>query len=322
VETRFQVYEKNIRYVQDPFRITDMRPEERYQEIVNFNSQTLNVYRPAVDGVLLERRPVVFYIHGGGWTDNYAAWHDFVARSFTGEKGWITVIIDYRLTSFDVFAADPDCLTREACDANAGTRSKAAWYPDNIEDVAIAFEWVLDNIVANGGDAGRIVVFGHSAGAHLATLLTTHPDYAATLRPGIQGLVSMSGAFQLAELNKVFWASAVNQTFQGGIFNNDTELNEASAASYVDGDSKLPPIYLLYAEDELPSLTNQNLDFHDQLLDNNQRVTMTQLAGYGHVSEMEAVAYITETPTILIVDFIESVVPAFTYLPVLLRDAD
>ncbi|MFQ5426883.1 MAG: cyclase family protein, partial [Gaiellales bacterium] len=56
------------------------------------------------------------------------------------------------------------------------------------------------HIGENGGDANNVVVFGHSAGGHLASLLATHSNYASNLRPAIRGLISMSGAYALNDL--------------------------------------------------------------------------------------------------------------------------
>ena len=45
-------------------------------------------------------------------------------------------------------------------------------HPAQIQDVAAAFAWTVRHIAEYGGDTNRIYVGGHSAGAHLAALLT------------------------------------------------------------------------------------------------------------------------------------------------------
>ena len=44
-------------------------------------------------------------------------------------------------------------------------------FPGFLEDGARAMRWVRDNIAEYGGDPARIVVAGHSAGAHIAAML-------------------------------------------------------------------------------------------------------------------------------------------------------
>ena len=146
---RYIVYEESFLYT-TPFSITDLRPEARYANKESYELHSLMVFRPYTNGVLLQNRPVVFYVHGGGWTDGYAEWYSYTAKSLTGEMGWVTVVIDYRLTSDEVFVADEYCPDKVTCalTQNVPLRTKAAWYDDNISDVAAALyrSWALVGI--------------------------------------------------------------------------------------------------------------------------------------------------------------------------------
>ena len=150
------------------------------------------------------------------------------------------------------------------------------------------------------------MAFGHSAGGHLASLLTVHPSY-ANLRPAIRGLVSMSGAYALEGLNMAVFGSALDQTFHGGHQDNSAELAEASPATYVASGMALPPVYLLHAQGELPSLSEQTLGFKARLEAAGLPVRHDYLPGYTHTTEMEAIADVNAQPTALIVAFIEEV---------------
>jgi acetyl esterase/lipase len=287
-----------------------------YSDKEGYEIRSLTVYRPADEHGLLGHRPVVFFVHGGSWTDGYRGWYQFVATPFTGEEGWVTVVIDYRLTSDQVFIADQYCPDRNTCGLpeNESHRTKAAWYPDNIEDVAGALRWVVAHIDENGGDSGRIALFGHSAGGHLSSLLATSGDY-AELRPYIRGVVSMSGAYDLNDFNHAFWGNAITQTFHGG-FTNTAQLQEASPETYVVSGTVLPPFYVLYAEDDLLNLTEQALTFKNQLESMGDEVDISYLAGYGHYSEMEAIAHPDDPPTTLITGWLEGILQGRLYLPI------
>ena len=50
-------------------------------------------------------------------------------------------------------------------------------FPVFVEDSAKAVAWTKANIVAYGGDASRLFLLGHSAGAHIASLLVTDAHY-------------------------------------------------------------------------------------------------------------------------------------------------
>ena len=318
-DTTFAVYRQTFRYGMEPFLITDIRPDDRYADKEAYEMHTLTIYRAHDGQAFLQHQPVIFYVHGGGWTDGYAAWYAFVANSFTGEKGWVTVIIDYRLTSDQVFIADEYCPDRVICEqpANVVQRTKAAWYPDNIADVAKAYDWVVANIAHYGGDPNAIFVFGHSAGGHLASLLATHPAHALQ-RGSITGVVSMSGAYLLTEMQQTFWGSAISQTFEEG-FEDTQALLDASPATYVTATMALPPFYLLYAEDDLLNLTQQSLVFYSKLEQYGLPVEISYLPGYGHVSEMEAIGSIDETPTQLIIAWIAKLLRKRTYVPLIIR---
>jgi arylformamidase len=320
VSTTYDIYKQNFVYGSSDFLITDIRPEDRYSDKESYEIRSLTVYRAHDGQNWRENQPVVFFVHGGAWIDGYEDWYDFVSQSFTGEKGWMSGVIDYRLTSDEVFLADEYCPDRVTCNEPTSVtyRTKAAWYPDNIEDVASAFQWAVENISDNGGDADQIVLFGHSAGGHLVSLLTTHPDY-ETLRSSIKGVISMSGAYSLKELNMPIFGNAIDQTWQGGHVDNDSELDEASPATYIVPGMSLPPFYLLYCQLDLPSLYEQAIAFRIKLESLGLPVQCDYLLGYDHVSEMEAIADITEVPTSLIVSFIETVLQRKVHLPLVVR---
>lgn len=76
-----------------------------------------------------------------------------------------------------------------------------------------------------------------------------------------------------------------------------------------------PPFQILYAETELPSLTNQSIAFVNLLESHDLPVTYERLEGYDHVSEMTAIETI-ETPTALIIDFVTGILwPYHVHLP-------
>ncbi len=307
----YTIYQKDFVYGMAPFTVTDMRADDGskvYSDKEGYEIRSLSVYRPYDGQKLLDHRPVVFFVHGGGWTDGYKDWYQFVARPFTGEQGWVTVVIDYRLTSDQVFIADQYCPDRATCGLpeNESLRTKSAWYPDDINDVASAFQWVLHHIGGNGGNPNEVVLFGHSAGGHLVSLLAASDDYETSLRPKVEGVVSMSGAYDLNSFNHVFWGDVVSQTFQGGFSNYDL-LAEASPATYPVSGTVLSPFYLLYSENDLLNLTAQALQFDNLLESVGDNVTISYLPGYGHYSEMEAIAHPDEQPTQLIVQWIKGI---------------
>ncbi|MEV0583683.1 carboxylesterase family protein [Nonomuraea sp. NPDC050310] len=127
----------------------------------------LNVFTPDVTG----KRPVLVWIHGGGFVGGSAAspWYD--GASFNRD-GVVLVSVGYRL-GVEGF------LHLEGAPDNRG-----------VLDWVAALEWVRDNIAAFGGDPAQVTIAGQSAGGGaVLTLLAT---------PAAQGLfraaISVSGA--------------------------------------------------------------------------------------------------------------------------------
>jgi acetyl esterase/lipase len=114
---------------------------------------SLDVY-PTATGC---RRPVVVWVHGGGYRtgDKRNAVADKVR--WAHEHGWVLVSVNYRLTR----PGDPT----------------SARFPDHYDDVAAAIAWVRDHIGTHGGDRDRVAVLGHSAGADIVANVLVVPDH-------------------------------------------------------------------------------------------------------------------------------------------------
>ncbi|HMO54083.1 MAG TPA: carboxylesterase/lipase family protein [Tepidiformaceae bacterium] len=117
----------------------------------------LNVYTPAADG---RRRPVLYWIHGGGFTPGTAA-EPLYDGGPLAERGDVVVVsINYRLGAFGYLWLG-DHLPDAGLSANCGQL-----------DAIAGLEWVRDNIAAFGGDPENVTIFGESAGAaSVGTLL-------------------------------------------------------------------------------------------------------------------------------------------------------
>jgi para-nitrobenzyl esterase len=111
-----------------------------------------------------ERRPVMVWIHGGAFTRGSGATPTYDGEHLAS-KGVVVVTINYRLGIFG-FLAHPD-LTSERDVKASGNYA--------LLDMVKALEWVKQNIVAFGGDASRVTIFGESAGSFGVNLLQASP---------------------------------------------------------------------------------------------------------------------------------------------------
>jgi para-nitrobenzyl esterase len=121
----------------------------------------LNVWTPA--GAAGAPRPVIVWIHGGGFTGGATAEPPYDGRHFA-QQGVVLVSIAYRLGVFG-FLAHPD-LDRESHRPSGNYA---------LRDMIAALKWVRANIAHFGGDPQRVTIAGESAGGSAVSLLAVVP---------------------------------------------------------------------------------------------------------------------------------------------------
>ena len=121
----------------------------------------LNIWTPA-DAGPDARLPVLFYIHGGGFTGGCGHEKHFDGPAWP-TKGVVAVTINYRLGPLG-FACLPELSAEAGHTGNYG-----------LYDQLCALQWVHDNIAAFGGDPGRVTLMGQSAGAMSVQQLCLSP---------------------------------------------------------------------------------------------------------------------------------------------------
>ncbi len=138
-------------------------------------AQTLDVYVPKrpTSG----RRPLVVFWYGGRWTEGDKADYKFVGAALAG-LGCVVVLPNYRHY--------PEV--------------KLAGF---MADAALAAQWAVERGTEYGADPQRLYLMGHSAGAHIAALVTLDTRYfAATAKPipAITGVIGLSGPYDFLPL--------------------------------------------------------------------------------------------------------------------------
>jgi acetyl esterase len=108
----------------------------------------LDVWRPTN---VVGKRPIVFYVHGGGFRFLSKDTHWIMALMFA-RAGYLVFNVSYRLAPRHPF-------------------------PAAVEDVCDAWCFMVRNAGKYDGDLSRVVVAGESAGANLATTLTLAACY-------------------------------------------------------------------------------------------------------------------------------------------------
>jgi acetyl esterase/lipase len=136
--------------------------------------QRLDVYVPERGA---EPRPVVVFWHGGRWRYGDKADYRFVGAALA-ESGYVAMVANYR-------------------------HYPEVKMPGFMHDAALAALWSAAHAQEFGGAAQRLFLMGHSAGAHLAALVTLDPRYfaaAGQTAPRIAGVIGLSGPYDFLPL--------------------------------------------------------------------------------------------------------------------------
>lgn len=191
--------------------------------------QTMDVYLPPQP----KAAPVILMVHGGAWAfgdkGNSQVYENKVARWVT--RGFIFVSMNYPM----IPDSDPVQQADDVARAMAAAQAAAPGW---------------------GGDATRVILMGHSAGAHLVSLLNADPSRAARLgvKPWL-GTVSLdSGALDVPAIMQHEHFDLYDRAF-----GNDPALWQA--ASPVDHLTKDGPPWLGVCNSNRPASCGPNQEY-------------------------------------------------------------
>jgi len=139
---------------------TSARPQGWAQEpSLSEDCLYLNVWTP--DAVARARRPVMVWMHGGGYSIGSGSWPVYDGTALARRGDVVVVTVNHRLGILGFLDLKEQGGADFASSGNAGMLALVA-----------AFRWVRDNIASFGGDASNVTIFGESGGgAKVSTLL-------------------------------------------------------------------------------------------------------------------------------------------------------
>ncbi|HEV2578913.1 MAG TPA: carboxylesterase family protein [Acidobacteriaceae bacterium] len=173
----------------------------------------LNVWTPSPHARGHERRPVLFYIHGGAYNSGTVNSVLYDGTRLCRRGDVVVVTVNHRLNAFGyLYLAGVSADPKYADSGNVG-----------MLDLVLALRWVKDNIAAFGGDPTRVTIFGQSGGgAKCATLMAM---------PAAHGLfhrvMTMSGQQVTAAPEAIATARARDFLAKLGLTTSDATLRSA-----------------------------------------------------------------------------------------------
>ena len=131
----------------------------------------LNVWTPGLDQL---KRPVLVWIHGGGFSSGTGATPLYDGTSLAARGDAVVVTINYRLGALGFLNLNEITGGRIPSTGNEG-----------LQDQVMALRWVSENIDRFGGDPSRVTIFGESAGGMSVGTLMALPDAAGLFHRAI-----------------------------------------------------------------------------------------------------------------------------------------
>jgi para-nitrobenzyl esterase len=121
----------------------------------------LNVWTPGLNS---GRRPVMVWLHGGGFTGGSDGAPTYDGANLARKQDVVVVGINHRLNVFGYLYLGELGGEKYADSGNVG-----------MLDIVLALEWVRDNIAHFGGDPGNVTIFGESGGGGKVSTLMAMP---------------------------------------------------------------------------------------------------------------------------------------------------
>lgn len=195
---------------------------------VDPNLTSLDVYTPPAEAGSCEDRPLVVWIHGGGWHEgDRSEYMDDKIALFNG-AGFVFATINYRLTDTTVVPVGPQ-------------------YPVHNQDSADAVAWLVDHAPEFGIDPTRIAVLGHSAGGGITAAISTDESFLS--RNGlplttIRCAASMDGEGYDVVAGATFPDEFVSGSYQAAFGTDPAVWVEASPIGHVAPEKGIPRFFI------------------------------------------------------------------------------
>ncbi|MCL4746374.1 MAG: alpha/beta hydrolase [Burkholderiaceae bacterium] len=209
--------------------------------------QRLDVYVPQQRAVDWRPLPVLVFFHGGAWIRGDRSWLKFMAPAVTSMPA-IFVAGTYR-------------------------HAPAARWPAQYCDVRDAIRQVHERISEFGGDPARIVVGGHSAGGHLATLAILRGEI-----PPMRACFPVSSSFDLR------YGDVSPDSEEGRVYRFllAERSQDADASPILFAQGNRVPFHLSWGSADLARIIRTSEAMTTALRDDGCAVTTAIVSGAGH----------------------------------------
>jgi acetyl esterase/lipase len=215
--------------------------------------------------------PVLFQIHGGGWTIGTKDEQALPLMNQMASAGWVCVTTNYRL-------------------------SPAATFPEHLIDCKRALAWIREHVHEYGGDPSFVVATGGSAGGHLSALVALTPND-PEYQPGfeaadtrVQGCVPFYGVYDFVNRNGTHRHMGMIEFLEQRVLKGRRDeipemFDRASPITRVSAEA--PPFFVIHGELDALVPVAEAREFVRALREKSrERVVYAELPGAQHAFEL------------------------------------
>ncbi|XP_065067670.1 kynurenine formamidase-like isoform X2 [Rhopilema esculentum] len=218
-----------------------------------------------------EKQPILVFIHGGYWQELGKDYYSFLGSVF-GQYGITTIVVGYELAPKVKLKTIAGEIRNAVCSIHERFPS------------------------------APLIVSGHSAGAHLASLLlTVNWNSLGFSRSPVQGLVLISGVYDLRPLVNTYVNDALNMNTEEALM-----LSPMCSVDQMEFNSSCK-IMSLVGQYESPEFHRQSKEFAEALRNAGYKVKHDSMENTDHFSIVHNFTLPSYNLTKVIVDFINDV---------------
>lgn len=253
--------------------IKDLSTTVQYNQIdgIDSNLLSLDIYHI---NEINNQKPVVVYVHGGAWSIGDKINEIDNKVNLFQSLNYVFISVNYRLSPFPYELDNPDRVM----------------YPAHNNDVADAIKWIKTNINKYGGNPNKLVLLGHSAGAHLVTLTGTNSTFLENVGLSFNNIKGIA-AIDTEGYNVV---DKINTNLYINAFGTNNDLNtQASPVLNIKSNISYPKFFIAKrGNSERIAITD---DFINTLEQNNVSVSQIDGSIYTHSGINNAIGDANET---------------------------
>jgi arylformamidase len=194
----------------------------------------------------------LLFIHGGYWQRFDKSMFHFIAGAFA-KYGVTTVLMNYPL-------------------APAATMDRI------VASCQKAVHWLQDNCTRLNGDPDQLFIAGHSAGAHLATMIWAM-EKPGSHQPAVKGICAISGLFNLIPVQLSSINDAVQMDAAMAVKNSPVFLAPPYSGN----------LLLAVGEAETTEFKDQSTELYSNWKNKIRSIEMLHLPGLHHLSVVDSI---------------------------------